>query len=127
MSFWDFIVYAFWFYIWFACIFILITVFIDVFRDHSLNGWAKAAWVIFLIVLPFLAALIYLVARSKSMSERKAADIQAAQSAQASYIQSVAGSSGASASDEIAKAKGLLDSGAISQAEYDKLKATALA
>jgi hypothetical protein len=126
MSFWDFIVYAFWFYIWFACIFILITVFIDVFRDHSLNGWAKAAWVIFLIVLPFLAALIYLVARSKSMSERKAADFQAAQAAQASYIQSVA-KAPSSASDEISKAKGLLDSGAISQAEYDKLKATALA
>lgn len=125
MSIWDFLVYAFWFYIWFSCIFILITVFIDVFRDHSLNGWAKALWVIFLIVLPFLGALIYLIARGRSMSERKLAEVQAAQAAQNSYIQSVAGTS--SATDEIAKAKSLLDSGAISDAEYAKLKAAALA
>lgn len=125
MSIWDFIVYAFWFYIWFSCIFIFITVIIDIFRDHTLNGWAKALWLIFLLVLPFLGALIYLIARGRSMSERKMADVQAAQAAQASYIQSVAGSS--SATDEIAKAKALLDSGAISDDEFAKLKAAALA
>lgn len=124
MSFWDFLVYAFWFYIWFSCIFILITVFIDVFRDHTLNGWAKALWVIFLILVPFLAALIYLIVRGRSMSERKAADVQAAQAAQSSYIQSVAASS---PTDEIAKAKALLDAGTIDQAEFAKLKAAALA
>ena len=125
MTIWDFLVYAFWFYIWFSCIFIFITVIIDVFRDHSLNGWAKALWLIFLLALPFLGAIIYLIARGRSMSERKLAEVQAAQAAQNSYIQSVAGSS--SATDEIVKAKALLDSGAIDDAEYAKLKAAALA
>lgn len=125
MTIWDFIVYAFWFYIWFSCIFIFITVIIDIFRDHTLNGWAKALWLIFLLVLPFLGALIYLIARGRSMSERKMAEVQAAQAAQTSYIQSVAGSS--SATDEIVKAKALLDSGAISDDEFTKLKAAALA
>lgn len=125
MSIWDFLVYAFWFYIWFSCIFIFITVIIDVFRDHTLNGWAKALWLIFLLVLPFLGAFIYLIARGRSMGERKLAEVQAAQAAQNSYIQSVAGTS--SATDEIVKAKALLDSGAISDEEYTKLKAAALA
>ena len=125
MTIWDFLVYAFWFYIWFSCIFIFITVIIDVFRDHSLNGWAKALWLIFLLVLPFLGAIIYLIARGRSMSERKLAEVQAAQAAQNSYIQSVAGT--ASPTDEIAKAKALLDSGAISDEEFTKLKAAALA
>ena len=125
MSIWDFLVYAFWFYIWFSCIFIFITVIIDVFRDHSLNGWAKALWLIFLLVLPFLGAIIYLIARGRSMSERKLAEVQAAQAAQNSYIQSVAGT--ASPTDEIVKAKALLDSGAISDEEFTKLKAAALA
>ncbi len=125
MSIWDFLVYAFWFYIWFSCIFIFITVIIDVFRDHTLNGWAKALWLIFLLVLPFLGAFIYLIARGRSMSERKLAEVQAAQAAQNSYIQSVAGTT--SATDEIVKAKALLDSGAISDDEYTKLKAAALA
>jgi len=125
MTIWDFLVYAFWFYIWFSCIFIFITVIIDVFRDHSLNGWAKALWLIFLLVLPFLGAIIYLIARGRSMSERKLAEVQAAQAAQNSYIQSVAGTT--SATDEIVKAKALLDSGAISDEEFTKLKAAALA
>ena len=125
MSIWDFLVYAFWFYIWFSCIFIFITVIIDVFRDHTLNGWAKALWLIFLLLLPFLGAFIYLIARGRSMSERKLAEVQAAQAAQNSYIQSVAGT--ASPTDEIVKAKALLDSGAISDEEFTKLKAAALA
>ena len=125
MTIWDFLVYAFWFCIWFSCIFIFITVIIDVFRDHSLNGWAKALWLIFLLVLPFLGAIIYLIARGRSMSERKLAEVQAAQAAQNSYIQSVAGT--ASPTDEIVKAKALLDSGAISDEEFTKLKAAALA
>ena len=125
MSIWDFFVWFFWFYILITCIWIFITVIIDVFRDHSLNGWAKALWLIFLLVLPFLGAIIYLIARGRSMSERKLAEVQAAQAAQNSYIQSVAGTT--SATDEIVKAKALLDSGAISDEEYTKLKAAALA
>jgi len=126
MSFWDFLVWIFWFYILITCIWIFITVFIDIFRDKELNGWAKALWVIFLIVLPFLAAFIYLIARGKSMARRGMESQAAAMQQSDAYIRSVAGS-GASASEEIERSKKLLDSGAITQAEYDALKAKALA
>ena len=71
-TFWDFLAWFFWFYIAIACIWIFITIFIDVFRDKTLSGWAKALWVVFLVVLPFLGALIYLIARGSSMGERRA-------------------------------------------------------
>ncbi|MFE6257424.1 SHOCT domain-containing protein [Agromyces sp. NPDC057865] len=125
-SLWDFLVWLFWIYIAIACIWIFITIFIDIFRDKSLNGWAKALWVIFLVILPFLAALVYLIARGNSMAERRAGDMRQMQAANDEYIRSVAGSGGTSAASEIANAKQLLDSGAISQAEYDQLKAKAL-
>ena len=124
MSIWEFLVYVFWFYIWFTCLIIFFTVFFDVFRDSSLNGWAKTGWVIFFVLVPFLAALIYLIARGESMRARRSAEVQAAQADNASYIQSVAGRSSV---DDIATAKGLLDSGAITQPEFDKIKASALA
>jgi hypothetical protein len=127
MSFWDFLVWLFWFYIVVACIWIFITIIIDVFRDHTLNGWAKALWVLFLVILPFLAAFIYLIARGKSMGQRNMERAAQAQADNAEYIRSVAGSSGgSSAAAEIEKSKQLLDSGAITQAEYDALKAKAL-
>ena len=122
---WDFFVWFFWLYIFFSCIFIFVTVFIDVFRDHGLSGWGKAGWVIFLIVFPFLAAFIYLIARGKSMAARGAAAQRAAQVGQDDYIRSVAGST--SAASEIESAKKLLDSGAITDAEFATLKAKALA
>ena len=126
-SFWDFLVWLFWFYIVVACIWIFITVIIDIFRDHTLNGWAKALWVLFLVFLPFLAAFIYLIARGKSMAQRNMEQAAQAQAQNAEYIRSVAGSSGgSSAAAEIEKSKQLLDSGAITQAEYDALKAKAL-
>ncbi|GAA1811495.1 SHOCT domain-containing protein [Agromyces neolithicus] len=126
-SFWDFLVWLFWFYIVVACIWIFITIIIDVFRDHTLNGWAKALWVLFLVVLPFLAAFIYLIARGKSMGQRNMEQAAQAQAANAEYIRTVAGSGGASsAAAEIEKSKQLLDSGAITQAEYDALKSKAL-
>ncbi|MFE5670702.1 SHOCT domain-containing protein [Agromyces sp. NPDC056523] len=123
---WDFLVWLFWFYVIIACIWIFITVFIDIFRDPSLNGWAKALWVIFLVFLPFLAAFIYLIARGQSMTQRNMERAQAMNAQQADYIRSVAGSGGQSASAEIESAKRLLDSGAITQAEYESLKAKAL-
>lgn len=126
-SFWDFLVWLFWIYIMFACIWIFITVIIDIFRDHTLNGWAKALWLIFLVFLPFLAAFIYLIARGKSMAERRMQEQADAQAQANAYIRNVAGTGGSSAAADIEKAKGLLDSGAISQAEYDQLKAKALA
>ncbi|GAA1938157.1 SHOCT domain-containing protein [Microbacterium aoyamense] len=124
-SFWDFLLWIFWFYILFACIWIFITIIIDLFRDHTLNGWAKAGWVIFLVIFPFLAALIYLIARGRGMAQRELERRGQAQSETNDYIRSVAGTS--SPAGEIESAKKLLDSGAITQAEYDTLKAKALA
>ena len=126
-SFWDFLVWIFWFYIAVACIWIFITIFIDIFRDHSLGGFAKALWIIFLVFVPFLGALVYLIARGRSMGERQMAEAAAAQSKQNEYIRQVAGSSTSSAAGEIESAKKLLDSGAITPAEYDALKTKALA
>jgi ABC-type multidrug transport system fused ATPase/permease subunit len=126
MTFWDYLVWFFWFYIFVTCIFIFITVIIDVFRDPSLNGWEKALWIIFLVLVPYLAAIIYLIARGRSMAQRRMERAQAAQSDTNDYIRTVAASASTPAS-EIEKAKGLLDSGAISQAEYDSLKSKALA
>lgn len=126
-SFWDFLVWLFWFYIVVACIWIFITIIIDIFRDHTLNGWAKALWVLFLVFLPFLAAFIYLIVRGKSMAQRNMEQAAQAQAQNAEYIRNVAGSgAGSSAAAEIEKSKQLLDSGAITQAEYDALKAKAL-
>ena len=128
MDIWEFLIWIFWFYVLVACIWIFITIIIDIFRDPSLNGWAKALWVVFLVFLPFLAAFIYLIARGKSMTERRVAEMKEAQAAQAGYIREVAGSGGStSAAAEIEKSKQLLDSGTITQAEFDALKAKALA
>ncbi|MFC9916965.1 SHOCT domain-containing protein [Agromyces binzhouensis] len=127
MSIWDFFVWLFWIYVLFACIWIFISVFVDIFRDHTLNGWGKALWVLFLVFLPFLAAFIYLIARGRGMAERNAARSQAAQAEANEYIRSVANSGEGSAAAEIESAKRLLDAGTITQAEFDALKAKALA
>jgi hypothetical protein len=118
-----------WWFIWVfafvAYLFVLITIFGDLFRDHKLSGWWKAVWVIFLIFVPFLTALVYLIARGTGMQERGLAEAKRQQEATNAYIQSVASS--ASPADEIAKAAELLKAGTITQAEYDALKARALA
>jgi ABC-type multidrug transport system fused ATPase/permease subunit len=113
----------FMFVIWF---WLLLTIFTDLFRDHELNGGIKALWVIFVIVLPFLGILIYLIARGSGMAARNTKAAQEMQAQMNAQIRAAAGTS-SSAADQIAQAKSLLDSGAISQAEYDKLKAAALA
>ena len=97
----------------------------DLFRDKDLSGWWKALWVIALIIFPFLTALIYLVARGRGMAERQAGEMRRAQAATDSYIQEVAGRS--NPAEQIATAKNLLDEGTITQAEFDRLKAAALA
>ena len=122
---WDFFVWLFWFYVIISCIWIFITVFIDIFRDPELNGWVKALWVLFLVFVPFLAAFVYLIARGRSMAQRNMERAQAMNAQQSEYIRSVAGSP-QSAAGEIESAKRLLDSGAITQAEYEALKAKAL-
>jgi len=113
------------FFLFIIWIWILITVFADIFRRKDVSGFGKAAWIIFVILLPYLGVLVYLIANHDGMADRNIAQIQKQQQATDAYIQSVAGSGGAAA--EIEKAKGLLDSGAITQAEYDSIKAKALA
>jgi hypothetical protein len=113
------------FFAWVAWIWILIVILSDVFRRRDINGWVKALWVIFMIVLPFVGVLVYLIANHDGMSERQTKEVQQAQQETDSYIRSVAGNGGAAG--QIERAKGLLDSGAITQAEFDSLKAKALA
>jgi uncharacterized membrane protein YcjF (UPF0283 family) len=110
------------FFCWVIWIWIVITVFIDVFRRDDIGGWHKAAWVVFVIVLPFLGVLIYLIAQHDGMRQRSEKQAQAQQQAFDQYVRDAAGGS----AGEIAKAKDLLDSGAITQEEYDRLKAKAL-
>jgi hypothetical protein len=109
----------------FLWIWLLITVFADIFRRDDIGGGTKTLWVVFVIVIPLLGVLIYMLAEGRGMAERSAKQAQASQSQFDDYVKSVAGSGGAAA--EIEKAKGLLDSGAITQAEFDALKAKALA
>ena len=114
------------FFVWVAWIWTLIMIISDLFRRHDTSGWAKAAWVAFLIIVPFLGVLVYLIANGHGMGKRSAERAQAAQSQFNEYVQSVAKDGGGAAS-ELEKAKGLLDSGALNQAEYDALKAKLIA
>ena len=128
MNFGDF----FWFLVWsFFFVFYLMILFhiiADLFRDKELSGWWKALWVIALIIVPFLTALIYLIARGRGMAERQSVDMQRAQAANEAYIRQVASNgSGSTPTEQIARAKNLLDSGAITPDEFDRLKAAALA
>jgi hypothetical protein len=119
--FWTMLIF-FAFVIW---IWILITVLIDVFRRHDTSGFAKVLWIIFIIVLPYLGVFVYLIAEHKGMTERAVKQQEAAQSQMDKYVQSVAAQT--DPAEQIAKAKGLLDSGTISQAEFDQIKQKALA
>ena len=102
---------------------ILFSVVIDLFRNHQMGGFAKALWIIFLIFVPLISLLIYVIVYGKSMAQRQQTAVVEAQQDQAAYIKQVAGTSPA---EQIAQAQQLLNSGAISQAEFDKLKAKAL-
>ena len=118
---WSFLVFFAW-VIWF---WLLITVFADLFRRHDTSGFAKVLWIIFVIILPFLGVFVYLIAEHEGMTRRNIDQAQAQQQQMDAYVKSVAGSGGAAS--EIEKAKGLLDSGAITQAEFDSMKAKAIA
>src|SRR5262245_147152 len=124
-DFWDVLLWTFWLFIWIAAIFVWFRCIFDMFSDRTLSGWAKAGWAILLILVPWVGALIYLIVRGRSMTDRQAQAIRERQADQERYIQQVAGT--ASPADQIASAKALLDSGAINQAEFDTLKAKALA
>ena len=111
------------FFAWIMFFWLLFIVFGDLFSRHDISGWGKAGWTIFAIILPFLGIFVYLIANGKSMGERAAQRAQSQQSQMDDYVRSVASDS---APDQIAKGKQLLDSGAITQAEFDQLKAKAL-
>jgi hypothetical protein len=111
------------FFLFVIWIWILITVFVDIFRRRDTSGFAKALWIIFVILTPYLGVLIYLIVNHDGMAERNVKQMQAQQAATDDYIRSVSGGSAA----EIEKAKGLLDSGAITQAEFETIKQKALA
>jgi hypothetical protein len=115
-----------WFFLFFIWIWLLISVFSDIFRSDDLSGWAKALWIIFVVFLPWLGVLVYLIARGHKMQEHQVKAAQQADAQARQYIQSVSGG-GTSAADQIAKAQELLTSGAITQQEFDSLKAKALA
>lgn len=119
--FWTMLIF-FAFVIW---IWILITVLIDIFRRHDTSGFAKVLWIIFIIVLPYLGVFVYLIAEHKGMTERAIKQQEAAQSQMDKYVQSVAAQT--DPAEQIAKAKGLLDAGTISQGEFDQIKQKALA
>ena len=119
--FWSMLVFFAW-VIWFVLLFRII---VDIFSRHDIGGGSKVLWIIFVIILPFLGVFIYLIVNHHGMEERSMKQAQAAQAQMDDYVRRTAGSAGATG--EIERAKGLLDSGAITQAEFDAIKAKALA
>ena len=114
------------FFAWVIFIWIAITVLIDVFRRRDISGWIKALWVVFVVLLPWIGVLVYLIVNHDGMNERRAKDTADAQAQFDDYVRKTAGAGGGAAS-EIEKAKALLDNGTITQAEFDSIKAKALA
>jgi predicted PurR-regulated permease PerM len=125
MSFWDVIWFIIVSFAFIAYLMVMFNIIIDLFRDKSVSGGMKALWIVCLIFFPLITALIYLIVRGGGMAERSVAEARQMQADTDDYIRSVAG--GASPADQIAKAKALLDSGAITQQEFEALKAKALA
>ena len=113
------------FFAWVLFFWMLFVVFGDLFRRHDIGGWEKAGWTLFVIVLPFLGIFVYLIVEGKGMGERSSREARDVQAQMDSYVRSVARS--ATPADQIAQAKQLLDSDAITAAEYEQLKARALA
>lgn len=119
--FWTMLIF-FAFFIW---IWLLITVFMDIFRRQDIGGWGKTAWIIFVIILPYLGVFVYLIAEHKGMTERSIKDQQQAKTQMDDYVRSVAGQT--DPASQIASAKDLLDKGTITQSEFDAIKQKALA
>jgi len=124
-NFWSIIWIVIWSFVFVAYLFVLFYILTDLFRDHQLSGWWKALWIIFLIFFPYITALVYVIARGKSMSERQLAAVAQARSQTDAYIRDVA--AGKSPAEHITEAKALLDNGTITQQEFERLKAKALA
>jgi len=113
------------FFAWILFFWLLFVVFGDLFSRHDIGGWGKTGWAILVICLPFIGIFAYLISQGKAMGERRMAEAQQAQSQMDTYVRSVASSG--DPTEQIAKAKQLLDSGTITQAEFDSIKAKALA
>ena len=126
-SLWDLMISMFWFMLLVAWIWLLISILGDIFRDRELGGGAKAMWVLFLVFLPWLGALIYLIARGNSMNERTQQAMADAEKRQRAYIQEVSGGSTASVAEQIRDLSALKESGHLTDAEYDAAKAKILA
>jgi hypothetical protein len=118
---WDMLI----FFAWVIFIWIAITVLIDVFRRHDISGWGKAAWTVFVVLLPWVGVLIYLIVNHTGMAERRYREAATAQAQFDDYVRTAAGSAGAAG--EIEKAKALLDAGTITRDEFEAIKAKALA
>jgi hypothetical protein len=114
-----------WFFVFFIWIWLLITVFADIFRSHDIGGFAKAVWVIFVIVVPYLGVFVYLIARGHKMHEHAVEAAQGQDAAARAYIQQAAGTT-ASAADELARLADLKERGVIDDAEFQRLKAKAI-
>jgi len=127
-SFVAFLLYTLWIFILISFIFVVIRIIMDVFRSQDLGGWGKFFWIFFIIVLPILGTLIYLFARGSGMAQRDLEDARRAREYDKEYTKTLIGEAGVGggAASEIERAKALLDSGAITQAEFDTLKAKAL-
>jgi len=115
------------FFMWVLWIWLLITVFADLFRRHDVSGLGKFAWTLFVVFLPFLGVFVYLIAQGHSMQDRAMADQQASKAQFDDYVRSVSSNGNGHSASEIGQAKQLLDSGAITTAEFETLKAKALA
>ena len=124
-DFWDVLLWSFWFFVWVTALVVWFRCLFDLFGDRSLSGWAKAGWAILLVVVPWLGALIYIIARGRSMAERRQEAAERLMSDQEAYIKQVAGSE-QSPAEQIAAAKSLLDSHTITASEFESIKAKAL-
>ncbi len=123
----DFFLTMLYFFLFVIWIWLLFMVFIDIFRSHDMGGWAKALWVIFIVVLPFLGVFVYLIARGGKMHERAARDAAQQQKAFDSYVQQAAGTTGNSAADQLSKLADLKSQGVITDAEFEAQKSKILA
>lgn len=123
-TFLDVVLWTIWFTLLFAAFWLLIAIVTDIFRDSTLSGWGKAAWTIFIIFLPWLGALVYLIARGRSMNERSMQEARRRESEMRDYVREVAGPT--STADELTKLAGLKSSGALTDAEYQQAKAALL-